>query len=112
VIGNLGDYGEMYMSILRLQDKQLLLTFTIRELAPRLGMRAVPGVETEDSFTFNVGKDRVMLDTRTPPGRSQGGGFGPTAQLEDGTLVTSYSYRGPDDRTHLEVVRWRLLPKV
>jgi hypothetical protein len=31
-----------------------------------------------------------------------------TVQLEDGTLVTSYSYRGADDRTHLEVVRWKL----
>jgi hypothetical protein len=28
-------------------------------------------------------------------------------QLRDGTLVTSYSYRGEDDRTHLEVVRWK-----
>jgi hypothetical protein len=27
-------------------------------------------------------------------------------QLEEGTLVTSYSYRGADDKTHLEVVRW------
>lgn len=43
-------------------------------------------------------------------GRSQGGGFGPTVQLEDGTLVTSYSYRDGDDRTRLEVVRWRLPP--
>jgi len=29
-------------------------------------------------------------------------------QLADGTLVTSYSYRGEDDQTRLEVVRWRL----
>jgi hypothetical protein len=28
-------------------------------------------------------------------------------QLDDGTLVTSYSYRGDDDNTHLEVVRWK-----
>ena len=48
-----------------------------------------------------------MLDTRTPVGKYQGGGFGPTVQLEDGTLVTSYSYRGEDDKTHLEVVRWK-----
>ena len=31
-----------------------------------------------------------------------------TVQLADGTLVTSYSYRGNDDEPHLEVVRWRL----
>jgi hypothetical protein len=108
---DLGDYGEMYLSILRLRDKRLLLTFTVRDLAPRLGVRAVPGVETEDGFTFDLSKDRVMLDTRTPPGRSQGGGFGPTVQLEDRTLVTSYSYRGTDDRTHLEVARWKLPPE-
>jgi len=110
-IGDLGDYGEMYLSILRLQDKRLMLTFTVRDLAPPLGVRAVPGVETKDGFAFDLSKDRVMLDTRTPPGRSQGGGFGPTVQLKDGTLVTSYSYRGTDDSTHLEVVRWKLPPE-
>ena len=107
-IRDLGDYGEMYMSILRLQDKRLLLTFTVRDLKPPLGVRAIPGVETRDDFEFDFGKDRVMLDTRTPIGKSQGGGFGPTVQLEDGTLVTSYSYRGKDEKTYLEVVRWKL----
>ncbi len=107
-VGDLGDYGEMYMSILRLRDRRLLLTFTVRDLAPRLGVRAIPGFETRDGFTFDFGKDRVMLDTRTPAGKAQGGGFGPTVQLADGTLVTSYSYRGADDKTHLEVGRWRL----
>ncbi|MBI1832767.1 MAG: exo-alpha-sialidase [Planctomycetes bacterium] len=113
-IRDFGDYGEMYMSILRLQDKRLLLTFTVRDLKPPLGVRAIAGVETNDGFEFDFANDRIMLDTRTPIGRSQGGGFGPTVQLKDGTLVTSYSYRGKDDKTRLEVVRWRLpnaLPK-
>jgi BNR repeat-like domain len=103
-----GDYGEMYMSILRLRDKRLLLTFTVRDLNPPLGVRAIPGVETEDGFDFDFSRDRLMLDTRTPIGKSQGGGFGPTVQLKDGTLVTAYSYRGTDDKTHLEVVRWKM----
>lgn len=103
-----GDYGEMYMSILRLQDKRLLLTFTVRDLKPPLGVRAIAGVETEDGFDFDFSKDRLMLETRTPVGKSQGGGFGPTVQLKDGTLVTAYSYRGADDKTHLEVVRWKM----
>jgi hypothetical protein len=107
-IRDFGDYGEMYMSILRLADKRLLLTFTVRDLHPPLGVRALPGVETDDGFDFDFGRDRVMLDAKTPVGTAQGGGFGPTVQLEDGTLVTSYSYRGKDDRTHLEVVRWKL----
>ncbi|MBI3411538.1 MAG: exo-alpha-sialidase [Planctomycetes bacterium] len=44
-IRDFGDYGEMYMSILRLQDKRLLLTFTVRDLKPPLGVRAIAGNE-------------------------------------------------------------------
>jgi len=106
-INDFGDYGEMYMSLLRLQDKRLLLTFTVRDLNPPLGVRAIPGVETDDSFTFDFAHDRIMLDTKTGS-RNQGGGFGPTVQLDDGTLVTSCSYRGEDNKTHLEVIRWKL----
>jgi hypothetical protein len=111
-IGDLGNYGEMYMSILRLQDKRLLLTFTVRDLKPPLGVRAVPGLETEDGFRFNLNCDRIMLDTRTPADRSQGGGFGPTIQLEDRTAIMSYSYRCNDGKTRLEVVRWHIPPSV
>lgn len=107
-IRDFGDYGEMYMSLLRLRDKRLLLTFTVRDLKPPLGVRAIAGGETDDGFEFDFACDRLMLDTRTPVGKDQGGGFGPTVQLEDGVLVTSYSYRTEDGKTHLEVVRWRL----
>ncbi|MDA1052888.1 MAG: hypothetical protein O3C40_20745 [Planctomycetota bacterium] len=106
-IRDLGDYGEMYMSLLRLQDKRLLLTFTVRDLKPPLGVRAIVGTETDDGFEFDFAHDRIMLDTKTPVGQPQGGGFGPTVQLDDGTLVTSYSYRGEDGHSHLEVVRWK-----
>jgi hypothetical protein len=106
-IRDFGDYGEMYMSLLRLQDRRLLLTFTVRDLHPPLGVRAIPGVETDDGFEFDFARDRVLLDTKTGS-RYQGGGFGPTVQLDDGTLVTSCSYRGEDDKTHLEVIRWQL----
>lgn len=102
-----GDYGEMYMSLLRLQDKRLLLTFTVRDLQPPLGVRALIGEESPDGFAFDFARDRLLLDAATPIGMAQGGGFGPTVQLDDGTLVTSYSYRGEDDKTHLEVVRWQ-----
>jgi hypothetical protein len=107
-LADIGDYGEMYMSILRLADERLLLTLTVRDLRPPLGVRAVPGAETDDGFAFDLAHDRLMLDTKTPAGQPQGGGFGPTVQLADGTLVTSYSYRGADAQPHLEVVRWRL----
>lgn len=107
-IRDFGEYGEMYMSLLRLQDERLLLTFTVRDLKPPLGVRALLGKETADGFEFDFGHDRFMLDTRTSSGASQGGGFGPTVQLPERTLVTSYSYRGEDSKTHLEVVRWKL----
>lgn len=104
-VRDVGDYGEMYMSLLRLQGKRLLLTFTVRKRNPPLGVRAIFGRELEDGFAFDFDHDRIMLDTKTGS-RSQGGGFGPTVQLADGTLVTSCSYRGDDEKTHLEVIRW------
>jgi hypothetical protein len=108
-IRDFGDYGEMYMSLLRLRDRRLLLTFTVRDLKPPLGVRSLAGTETDDGFEFDFAHDRVILDTKTGS-RFQGGGFGPTAQFDDGTLVTSCSYRGEDDKSHLEIIRWKLPP--
>ncbi|MBL8850521.1 MAG: exo-alpha-sialidase [Planctomycetaceae bacterium] len=105
-VRDFGDYGEMYMSLLRLQDLRLLLTFTVRDLHPPLGVRALLGSETTDGFAFDFEHDRLMLDTKTPVGEDQGGGFGPSVQLNDGTLVTSLSWRDAESKTHLEVVRW------
>jgi hypothetical protein len=101
-------YGEMYPAILKLHDGRLLLTFTVRDLHPPLGVRAVLGKEMPYGFTFDFEHDRMMLDTKTPVGKDSGGGFGCTVQLDDGTLVTSCSYRGEEDELHCEVVRWRL----
>ena len=112
-------YGEMYPSILRLQDGRLLFTFTMRAaIAPQeppLGVRAVVGKETKEGFEFDFQHDRIMLDTKTPIGQMSGGGFGPTVQLNDGTLVTCYSYAGTGkwedtDNFYTEVVRWQLSP--
>ena len=110
-------YGEMYPSILRLQDGRLLFTFTMRAAIepnkPPLGVRAVLGREVDAGFEFDFENDRIMLDTKTPIGQMSGGGFGPTVQLDDGTLVTCYSYTGSgdwgeDEPFCVEVVRWRL----
>lgn len=103
-----GHYGQMYPSLLRLQDGRLLYTYTQRALDPPLGVRAFVGTEQQDGFTFDLTVDRLLLDSKTPKGKPQGGGFGPTVQLKDDTLVTSYTYRGADNKTHAEVVRWRL----
>ncbi len=105
---NFSDYGEMYPSILRLQDGRLLFTFTVRALKVPLGVQAALGYEDEAGLHFDFGHDRLILDPKTAEDMPSGGGFGPTVQLEDGTLVTSYSYRDAQDQTHAEVVRWRL----
>ena len=102
------DYGEHYQALLRLKDGRLLFTFTVRALRPPLGVQAVLGQELPDGFKFNFQQDRVVLSQKTPAGKSSGGGFGPTVQLNDGTLVTSYSYRGTDNKTRLETARWKL----
>jgi hypothetical protein len=107
--GELGNAdGEMYPAILKLFDGRLLLTFTVRSLHPPLGVRALLGRETPDGMTFDFRHDRFMLDVKTPIDKPSGGGFGRTVQLEDGALVTSYSYMGEDDQFHCEVIRWRL----
>jgi hypothetical protein len=111
-------YTEYYPSILRLSGSgggggaRLLLTFTVRGRVSQqqIGVQAVLGRETPDGFTFDFTSHRLILDDRTPANQQQGGGFGPTVQTMDGTLVTSYSYRGSDGKTHLEVVRWKLPP--
>jgi len=105
-------YGEMYPALMRLQDSRLLFTFTLRAAVPPnippLGVRAVLGREVAEGFQLDFRNDRIVLDAKNPVGMLSGGGFGPTVQVEDGTLVTSYSYRTPDEKTHLEIVRWRL----
>ena len=105
-------YGEMYAALLRLNEGRLLFTFTLRMAVPPnkppLGVRAVVGRETEEGFDFDFRHDRIAISDKTPVGALSGGGFGPTVQLKDGTLVTAYSYRKADKKTYLEVARWRL----
>lgn len=105
---DIGDYGMMYPSVLRLGAGRIVFTFTVRHISPPLGVRAVLGTETEDGIAFDFAHNLFVLDDRTPPNRHSGGGFGNTVRLEDGVLLTPYSYRGEDHETHMEVIRWRL----
>jgi len=50
--------------------------------------------------------DRLVRHAKTPIGQNQGGGYGPTVQLADWMLVTSYSWRHAKKKRHLELVRW------
>ena len=102
------DYAEHYQAVLRLADKRLLFTFTVRGLRPPLGLQAVLGTEKPDGFTFDFKSDRLVLDEKTPADKPSGGGFGNTVQLPDGQLVSAYTYRGEDGNVHAEVLRWVL----
>ncbi len=107
-VQDLGGYGQMYMSVLRLGEGRLLLTYTQRAILQPLGVRAVLGREMEEGFRFEMKHDLMMIDTKTPAGVSSGGGFGPTVRLADGTLVTSYTYRDAENQKHAEVIRWKM----
>ena len=102
------DYAEHYQSVLCLEDKRLLFTFTVRGLRPPLGLQAVLGTEKPDGFTFGFKSDRLVLDEKTPADKPSGGGFGNTVQLPDGQLVSAYTYRGEDGNVRAEVLRWAL----
>lgn len=106
--GDLGSYGQMYMSILEVNPGRLLLTYTQRDIAERLGVRGALGVGSRDGFSFDMENDQIMIETKTPKGMKSGGGFGPTIRLVDGTLITVYTYRDAGNIKHAEVVRWKL----
>ena len=102
------DYAEMYPAVLPLVDGRLLLTFTVRALQPPLGVHAVLGRERPDGIQFDFEHDRMVIDQKTPVNKPSGGGFGNTVQLDDGRLVSCYTYRAEQGHTMAEVVRWRL----
>ena len=108
--GTFGTYGEMYPRFLTLKDGRLLLTFTVRSNATdghALGLRAI--VSGDNGETWDFKHDRLIVDDQNqPPGRSSGGGYGNTVQVANGSLVSVYSYRGKDGKTHVEAVRWKL----
>jgi len=105
--GRFGTYGEMYPRFLKLQDGRLLLTFTVRSNSTdghSLGLRAT--ISSDDGETWDFRRDRIVIDAQNHG--ASGGGFGNTIQIDDGTLITCYSYRGVDGKTHIEAARWRL----
>ena len=105
--GNFGLYGEMYPRFLRLRDGRVLLNFTVRSNptdAHPLGMRAI--LSGDDGETWDFTTDRMVISYVNHG--SSGGSYGNTIQLDDGTLVSTYSYRGKGGKTHVEAIRWKL----
>ena len=105
--GNFGHYGEMYPRFLELKDGRLLLTFTVRSNSTDghgLGLRAI--ISSDEGQTWDFDHDRIVISNVNQG--SSGGGFGNTIQLPDEPLVSVYSYRGEDKKTHVEAVRWQV----
>ncbi|MEC9096281.1 MAG: hypothetical protein VX776_06580, partial [Planctomycetota bacterium] len=103
--GDFGGYGEMYPRFLKLNDGRLLLTFTVRSNSSdghALGLRAL--LSYDDGETWDFQNDRIIIDYKNQG--PSGGGYGNTVQLEDGALVSTYSYRGEDEKTHIEAIKW------
>ena len=105
-VRDFGEYGRMYPRVLRLREGRLLLTYTQRNLVYPIGLRAL--LSHDDGETWDQEHDQIVIEGKTPWGGQQGGGFGNTLELKDGTLLSCYSYRGADKETYIEVVRWRL----
>ena len=107
-----GDYGQIYWRMLKLRDGRLLGTFTQRAVMYPFGLRAA--VSHDDGATWDLARDQIVIDGFTPWAALSGGGYGNTVQLDDGTLVTCYSYnpgKEPSikaDASQIEVVRWQL----
>ena len=122
-IRDFGDYGEMYMSLLRLQDQRLLLTFTVRDLQPPLGVRAILGTETDDGFEFDFAHDRIMLDTKTGSAATRAAASAPpcnsttarwSRRAPIAVKTTSRTWKssagnrlGPGGRRDSQVVEWQ-----
>lgn len=105
---NIGTSGEMYPNVLKLKTGELLFTYTVRSLNYPIGLRAIFGTESLSGFTLNFNQNKFILDAKTPPGIVSGGGFGGTIQLDDGTLISCYSYRHTDGNYDSEVIRWKI----
>lgn len=105
--GRFGTYGEMYPRFLALADGRLMLTFTVRSSSRDghgLGLRAI--ISSEDGGAWDFVHDRIVISDQNHG--ASGGGFGNTIQADDGTLLSVHSYRGDDNKTHIEAVRWTL----
>ena len=101
-----GDYGEMYPRVTQLRDGRLLFTYTQRALVYPTGLRA--RLSYDDGKTWSFDHDQIVIEGFTPWGAEQGGGFGNTLQLDDGTLVSCYSWNPGDNQYETEVVKWHL----
>lgn len=98
-VRGLGYLSMMYPSLVYTDDENFLLTYTKRSNTsespyPHMGVQAVLGRELPDgSFIVDFDHDIFVIDDRTPDYSDNGGGYGITHMLSDGSFITPYSYR-------------------
>jgi len=107
--GTFGTYGQYYPSFTKLRDGRLLLSYTQRGMSSAGDGLGVHGLlNYDDGETWDFQHDIIWIDDQSPPGEPSGGGFGNSLQLNDGALLTPYSYRDASGNIDVEVVRWSL----
>ncbi len=98
-VRGLGFRGMMYAGVAYYNDTDFVLTYTQRVSStdspyPHIGVQAVLGRENEDgTFDVDFDHDVIIIDDRTPDYSTEGGCFGVTRILPDGSFITPYSYR-------------------
>ena len=103
---NDGYSNVVYPGIIRLSGGKLLLTYTVMGFEEPLGLQVVLGKERPFGFDFDFQYNRLILNGNTSRRQGINGGFGNTLQFGIDKLITTYSYRGIDGKTHLEIVKW------
>jgi hypothetical protein len=92
--------GCMYPSVTPMGNRRHLMTFTKRVPGDglRMGVYATLLTENKDgSFAVNLDKDLIVIDEKTDDAFQTGGGFGNTLPLDDGSMLSVYSYYHVDD---------------
>lgn len=98
-VRGLGYRGMMYAGVAYYNDRDFILTYTQRVSStdspyPHIGVQAVLGHENDDgTFDIDFEHDVIIIDDRTPDYSTEGGCFGVTRVLPDGSFITPYSYR-------------------
>lgn len=96
----------MYPSIVNLEDNKMLFTYTVREIPPKgsgcihpkVGVQAIVIEEKSDGIIdFDLSRDVVVIDDCTPNSMRNAGCYGNSIMLDDGSLLTPFSYPLIDD---------------
>ena len=92
--------GCMYPSVIPIGHHKHLMTFTKRVPGEGLRMGVYATILTENtdgSFDVDLDKDLITIDEKTDDAFQTGGGFGNTLPLDDGSLISVYSYYHVDN---------------